>query len=504
MHRRRSRLVLVLILAASATRPVAASCVLGPDFGATGPDYSYVFTPGVCDSGSGCQPTSVTSQLTGAFWLKGYGNPQLGAGIDSGAYPALGGWAAYVPGTPLYLWGHWTDPRVEGCVTAPAVSPRCMVVALADQAGGPVFALLSAPVSGNAVSFDQPGGAPIVLAAVPRLQVLASSNTGTGIDLRVRSAPLPATALYLKPPCDTGVVLGYRLLYRTYYTGTPPPWQPAPGAEGTFPTGQEVTVHVPMDCAGWTHELALALVFDSGFESLPSRTVSVQAGWSLDVDCDGWPGFAEAPEIPLDCDDENPEVHPLAPQICDGLNNDCDAPGWPSLDGTNEAGGDPDADGRFGLCDNCPLVANAPQGDAEGDGIGDACDNCPDQANVAQADLDADGEGDLCDVDDGLIYLSLAERTSFEWQLEDGFGPWNVYRGDLQVLRATSVYTQLPGSNPLALRACGLALPLLQDTEVPGAGAVAFYLATGIASGLESGLGSDGAGNPRPNQNPCP
>jgi hypothetical protein len=36
-----------------------------------------------------------------------------------------------------------------------------------------------------------------------------------------------------------------------------------------------------------------------------------------DVDGDGW-------IIPLDCDDNNADVHPEAPEICDGLDNDCD------------------------------------------------------------------------------------------------------------------------------------------------------------------------------------
>ncbi len=60
-------------------------------------------------------------------------------------------------------------------------------------------------------------------------------------------------------------------------------------------------------------------------------------------------------------------------------------------------GGDPDGDGREGLCDNCPLTPNPAQTDSDGDGVGDACDNCPNLANANQADADADGTGDLCD-----------------------------------------------------------------------------------------------------------
>jgi hypothetical protein len=38
----------------------------------------------------------------------------------------------------------------------------------------------------------------------------------------------------------------------------------------------------------------------------------------------------------------------------------------------------------------------------------------------------------------------------------------------------------------------------------PGPGEVAFNLVTGVAGGVESGLGTNSAGAPRPNANPCP
>jgi hypothetical protein len=80
-------------------------------------------------------------------------------------------------------------------------------------------------------------------------------------------------------------------------------------------------------------------------------------------------------------------------------------------------GGDPDGDGRNGLCDNCPNVANSSQVDADADGAGDACDacpadplndqdadglcanldNCPAAPNPSQTDTDGDGVGDACD-----------------------------------------------------------------------------------------------------------
>ena len=50
-----------------------------------------------------------------------------------------------------------------------------------------------------------------------------------------------------------------------------------------------------------------------------------------------------------DCDDTHGSVYPGALQACDGLNNNCSDPAWPSLAGTNEA--DNDGDG-LSVCQN--------------------------------------------------------------------------------------------------------------------------------------------------------
>ena len=51
---------------------------------------------------------------------------------------------------------------------------------------------------------------------------------------------------------------------------------------------------------------------------------------------------ADGSSVCQDCDDDNAGVWPRAPQLCDGLNNDCNTPAWPSLIGTNEVDGDGD------------------------------------------------------------------------------------------------------------------------------------------------------------------
>jgi hypothetical protein len=173
-------------------------------------------------------------------------------------------------------------------------------------------------------------------------------------------------------------------------------------------------------------------------------------------------------------------------------------------DVANAAQADTDADAVGDACDDCPGTADPLQVDTDGDAVGDACDNCVVDANTSQGDLDADLGGDRCDLDDGLIYVFVPDPALIEWQQEQGYDAWNAYRGDLAVLRATGEYTQAPGSNDLAGRDCGLTATQLADAAEPAPGATAFYVVTGVAGGVEGGLGADSAGVGRRNDHPGP
>ena len=223
-----------------------------------------------------------------------------------------------------------------------------------------------------------------------------------------------------------------------------------------------------------------------------------------------------------DCDDTAASVYPGAPETCNGLDDNCDA----QID-EDAQGVDSDADGLHNACDNCALAANADQLDTDADQRGDACDNCPSISNpfqddtdadrvgnacddcpldfdASQSDFDHDGEGDVCDLNDGLIYVYFTSDIYREWQTESGYQTWNSYRGSLAFLKTTGEYAQDTGSNGLAVRECGLTDPYVFDDLLPTSGGVSFNLVTGVAGGIESGLGTNGAGLPRPNAHPCP
>lgn len=98
-----------------------------------------------------------------------------------------------------------------------------------------------------------------------------------------------------------------------------------------------------------------------------------------------------------DCNDGNSTIYPGAPEICDGLDNDC-----------NLLADDIDADGDgISDCnDNCIFTFNPFQEDMDGDGAGDACDNCNGISNPLQEDSDGDIYGAACDCDDNNPFIN--------------------------------------------------------------------------------------------------
>ncbi|HZI94929.1 MAG TPA: hypothetical protein VFE84_11845, partial [Patescibacteria group bacterium] len=73
---------------------------------------------------------------------------------------------------------------------------------------------------------------------------------------------------------------------------------------------------------------------------------------------------------------------------------------------------------------------------------------------------------------------------------------WNLYRGDIAILRATGIYTQVG-------LGCGLSRASYVDELSPPPGGAFFYLAAGLLSGIEGPLGFNSAGQPRQSTESC-
>ncbi|MGH9870250.1 MAG: Kelch repeat-containing protein [Candidatus Polarisedimenticolia bacterium] len=139
----------------------------------------------------------------------------------------------------------------------------------------------------------------------------------------------------------------------------------------------------------------------------------------LNNDCED-PGWPSVPSVEADqdadgvmicagdCDDAQATVYPGAPHLCDGVNNDCSHPAWPALGGTES---DLDFD-SFRVCDGDCDDANPavrPGGAQICDGVNNDCASpgWPSLQGTNEADADQDGyslcSGD-CDLSNGSVY----------------------------------------------------------------------------------------------------
>ena len=104
---------------------------------------------------------------------------------------------------------------------------------------------------------------------------------------------------------------------------------------------------------------------------------------------------------------------------------------------------------------------------------------------------------------DGLRWVAV---TRLDWDVRSLQESYNVYRGSLDTLRATGEYTQDPLDAPAAAQFCGVVpgeVPF-EDTDVPAAGEVVFYLVTLELAGWEGPLGVAPDTFPRVNSRQCP
>jgi hypothetical protein len=255
-----------------------------------------------------------------------------------------------------------------------------------------------------------------------------------------------------------------------------------------------------------TGRLYLKSAHGSGFGiygSYDLRLLGAAAG--TDADQDGFPSTT-------DCNDANPSIHPGAVEICNLVDDDCDA--------VIDEGFDQDGDGVTVCAGDCNNVnASIHPGAPEVcNGIDDDCDTIIDEGSFP--DTDGDGVRDCVDPDDDndgtpdqedcapLSYLAeeppaevleSVELPSFgvarlRWGAVPESNVYNVYRGTTSALGAPLHLGCLVAQGP------GL---LFDDPSIPPVGTVFVYAEAGANVCGEGSLGSDSAGAPRVPQTAC-
>lgn len=201
-----------------------------------------------------------------------------------------------------------------------------------------------------------------------------------------------------------------------------------------FPGAPELCNGVDDDCDG--------LLDSDDPESLPD------VFWFVDLDGDGAAGTAQSGcELPVDaevlssdCNDTNPSIYPNAPELCDGLDNDCDT-----------------------LVDDADDAVSGMQGfaDTDGDGFGDPA------AEGSYCTLPAGivANADDCDDASSTINPSATEMCN---TVDDDCDGLTDDAGGVVPPDATPVFEDLDGDGVGAASLDGMCVPQATDVLVGG------------------------------------
>jgi N-acetylneuraminic acid mutarotase len=262
------------------------------------------------------------------------------------------------------------------------------------------------------------------------------SNTGGRYDpaadawspIATSGAPTPRSGHSLVWTGNLAIVWGGRA-FPQYFNPGGMRYDPATDRWSSLPL-EDAPYPRSLHRAVWTGNLMMVW---GGFDELFQRPLGNGGRYSIgtfvDDDCDA-DGYTEAAG---DCDDRNPAMYPGAPQLCDGVNNDCADPSWPQISPVEY---DRDGDG-FPVCGNdCDdLNPNVYPAAAQlCDGLNNDCSdqNWP---TPAPDETDADGDrvplcGDDCDDTNPSIGPAFWEwcdglDNDCNGAVDDGLALWN-------------------------------------------------------------------------------
>lgn len=124
------------------------------------------------------------------------------------------------------------------------------------------------------------------------------------------------------------------------------------------PTTLGARTYLPGQALSWDGSSFAPFSLDLGWPT-GSRLNALALGSCLDGDGDGYGSPGDVSCLAgglIDCNDNASDVYPGAPQLCDGINNDCSDPAWPAVP-ANEA--DADGDGVRICAGDCDDTSNS-------------------------------------------------------------------------------------------------------------------------------------------------